>query len=576
MDFINRLNHAISGAQENLWSHISPEGRILGGCEGRLLETALTLHLLRVLECNDELQQRMAQFCWRFSGAARSLKGSKATYFDRLLSLVMATRALGKTLAEEEFEQLQRTLEKFSHPTQWRKRALVESLLADMRAVDCRVNLLSWEEVHDSGNQAWIVPILGGVRILQAHQRGELDAIDKGEVLELCEMQNQRGSWGQHIFGTAVILLALARVQRSGRVGPTTTHMSTTATTAAAAAADKAFDAAEANVVAETLERGLAFVLSHVREDGGVPFIPDEDTWVTCMGGLALLESGAFPTRLDRSIEYLRQQQRDNGGWAYTEGVEQTDADDSSMGLLLMARHGRAQNYDVIRKAVRYLAALQNEDGGFPTFLHGASSEAEITAKAIRAMSALGQAQEADLQKAWIWLLANQAEDGSFRTEWNACTTFPILHVMAAIASCRHLASQIDLTGLQERCVSYLLRHRRADGGWPMAPGDASSHPLSTAYALGALAYAGGVLSTAELKRSVEYLLQHQEDDGSFSSEADSLGPRPFIYDVPVLATIYSMWALSRVREAVLERDLAEEWSAVPRTWQRLRPVSNG
>jgi len=144
----------------------------------------------------------------------------------------------------------------------------------------------------------------------------------------------------------------------------------------------------------------------------------------------------------------------------------------------------------------------------------------------------------------------NQAEDGSFHTEWNLCSPFPIMHVLQATATCGHFCPA-DVISVRRRCVDYLLRHRRPDGGWAIHPDDHSTHSLSTAYAIGALAMIGYPLAAHELHRSAELVLASQRDDGTFEAPADSIGPRPFIVDVPALATVYSLWALSRVRDAL-------------------------
>ena len=49
----------------------------------------------------------------------------------------------------------------------------------------------------------------------------------------------------------------------------------------------------------------------------------------------------------------------------------------------------------------------------------------------------------------------------------------------------------------------------------------------------------------------MKLFLELQAGDGGFYSEGDSLGPRPFVYDVPLLASIYALLALSRSRRAL-------------------------
>jgi squalene-hopene/tetraprenyl-beta-curcumene cyclase len=511
-----RLEHALARAQARLCAAISPQGRVMAGCEGRALETALALHLLRTLGWYPDVQQRLEQHCRRYVAHASTATRSRAGALDRLLSLAVTKGVLATPLSGWELADLQRELSGFSHPSQWRKQALIQVLLAELGVFAPPSWGVPRERARSKANQVWVTLILTGVRILNALQRGRADEVHGEDIEFLVSMQAANGGWEQHILGTLVILSTLARL----------------------------------GCAPAAVARGVEFVLSNIRHDGGVPFIPNEDTWVTCMTGHVLLRSGYAASKLAHVAAYLRAQQRPDGGWAYAAGVTQSDADDTSVCLMFLARQGRAEHRAALCKAVRYLAALQNPDGGFPTFVHGASSEAEITAKALQSLGELGRSQERIVRNAWRWLLMNQAEDGSFRTEWNLCITFPIMHVLEASATCGHFCPA-DVISVRRRCVDFLLRHRRPDGGWAIHPDDRSTHSLSTAYALGALARIGYPLSTHELYRGAELVLASQREDGAFEAPADSIGPRPFIVDVPALATVYSYWALSRVRDAL-------------------------
>jgi squalene-hopene/tetraprenyl-beta-curcumene cyclase len=511
-----RLERAIALAQAKLFADIWPHGRVAAGCEGRALETALTLHLLRTSGGHREVQVRLEQYCRRYVAHGSTSSSSRAGRLDHLLSLAVTKGVLALPLSEHEVAGLQQVLSEFSHPTQWRKQALIHVLLAEIGVFPPPLLAIPRECARSRANHAWVALILTAIRILNALQTGRADEISGEDVQFLVAMQGENGGWEQHILGTLVILLTLARL----------------------------------GCARDSVTRGVQFVLSQVRKNGAVPFIPNEDTWVTCMTGHVLLQSGDFASRLGHVAAYLRAQQRPDGGWGYAEGVAQSDADDTSVCLMFLARQARADNRAAMGKAVRYLAALQNSDGGFPTFAHDAPSEAEITAKALQSLGELGRSQQGIVRKAWDWLLVNQREDGSFRTEWNLCSTFPILHVLEASETCGDF-SPATVMGVRRRCVNYLLRHRRPDGGWPIHPDDRGTHSLSTAYALGALARVRYPLSTRELCRSAELVLASQRDDGAFVAPADSIGPRPFIVDVPALATVYSLWALARVRDAL-------------------------
>nr|WP_276603021.1 prenyltransferase/squalene oxidase repeat-containing protein [Nannocystis pusilla] len=288
-----------------------------------------------------------------------------------------------------------------------------------------------------------------------------------------------------------------------------------------------------------------------MRPGGGVPFITNEDIWVTCLAGLVLTEARRPAHELQRCEQFLVSQQQADGGWGYAEGVSQTDADDTSVVLSLLARRNPLIHRPSIRRAVANLLALQNSDGGFPTFVRGAASEAEITAKSITALRASHMAPPAVIDAAWAWLARAQQPTGGFRGEWKLCVTYPAFHVINAAAGQRPGTRAADI---RRRCVGFLRDLRRGDGGWPIHPDDRRSHVLSTAYALAGLAACPGSLSSGELNESALALLAGQGRSGGFAAEADSLGPRPFVYDVPLLATLYSVWALARVRDLLSGR----------------------
>ncbi len=133
---LNKLNKAIPLAHKHIQSHILPNGRFLGGCKGRVLETSLTLHLLHVLGSKEELQQKNEQYLR--DHVLRLQGGSRANYLDRLLSLVLAKGVLNEALTEDEVDHLTNVLGKFSHPTQWRKLALINALLAEVTSCNTK------------------------------------------------------------------------------------------------------------------------------------------------------------------------------------------------------------------------------------------------------------------------------------------------------------------------------------------------------------------------------------------------------------------------------------------------------
>ena len=492
------------------------DGRLLAGCEGRALETALALHLFRSFGHAPELCIGMAAFCRRYL-AEEPAEISHAAQLDRRLSRVICQLVLHGGLGPGGLIALERALAEFDHPTLWRKRVLIEAILGELGGRPKAASPLPRTVVGAGVSHLWVSILLASIRALQLCHLGRADEVGEAELAAIVGTQSTDGSWEQHVLVTCVALLALARLGRASR----------------------------------SFALGLRFLERQLRPDGGVPFITNEDVWVTCLAGLVLTEARVAAPVVHRIERYLLPLQHADGGWAYAEGVTQTDADDSCVALTLLARRSSAQHAAPVRRAAAYVLALQNSDGGFPTFVRGAASDAEITAKAILALRTSGLGPPDVIEAAWSWLAQTQLASGGFRGEWKLCATYPAFHVINAAVGQRpgSRAAQV-----RRRCVAFLRGLRRRDGGWPVHPDDDHSHVLSTAYAIGGLSACPGSLTSRELSDSAWRLLAAQGSDGGFRASADSLGPRPFIYDVPLLATIYSVWALARVRDLLTGR----------------------
>lgn len=513
---LEQVEPALERAVQFVLDHRLPDGRLVGGCAGRALESALALHLLRARDHGSGLQAEIAGFCRRYLADGGD-DASHASRLDRTLSRILCELVLHGHLGDEGLASLHRTLAEFDHPTLWRKRVLVEVLLVELGALPASQTVLPLAVVRAESSHLWVTVLLMSIRALQLCHLGRGDEVGDDELATILGAQATDGSWEQHVLVTCVALLALTRL---GRASP---HCAV----------------------------GLAFLTGQLRPGGGVPFITNEDVWITCLAGLVLTEARLPAHELQRTEQFLVSLQRPNGGWAYAEGVSQTDADDTSVALSLLARRSPLLHRPSIRRAVAHLLALQNSDGGFPTFVRGAASEAEITAKSITALRTSGMAPPEVLDAAWAWLARAQQPGGGFRGEWKLCVTYPAFHVINAAAGQRPGTCAAEV---RRRCVGFLRDLRRRDGSWPIHPDDPHGHVVSTAYALGGLAACPGSLTSRELYESSLVLLAGQSRSGGFAAAADSLGPRPFVYDVPILATLYSLWALARVRDLLSGR----------------------
>lgn len=109
-------------------------------------------------------------------------------------------------------------------------------------------------------------------------------------------------------------------------------------------------------------------------------------TYTTIWGILAL---SAVGEDVSKSVEWLKRQQNEDGGFAWAPG-EKSDYDDTAAAIEALIAAGEKADSRVIRDAIEYLKSGQNDDGGFKYF--GTSpSNAASDAWILQAIVACGQ-----------------------------------------------------------------------------------------------------------------------------------------------------------------------------------------
>lgn len=274
---------------------------------------------------------------------------------------------------------------------------------------------------------------------------------------------------------------------------------------------------------------GVSFLVGGMRDDGSWPIDTNLATWVTTLSINALADCGAIEEFLtDKQREAVRswllgQQSRGRhpytmaraGGWSWTDlpgGVP--DGDDTSGALVALKKLGGID--DATRAAAvrgtEWLLALQNGDGGIPTFCRGWGrlpfdrSCAEITAHALQAFDAwrgevgkkLAKRIDAAAARAVGYLRAAQREDGSFVPLWfgsqgSASGENPTYGTARVVGALGRVGSWRDgrLAGIVARGAAWLVSAQNEDGGWGGDVGVESSVE-ETGLAVWALAGAEG------------------------------------------------------------------------------------
>ena len=526
------VHAAVDGAVGKLLRHVGRDGGVNRPCGSRAIESALTLHLLHDVPFHRRAAERLRSYCLAF-WESRHEKAAvhPLAEIDHVVSCALIAAALDLPEKRDLGEKLRERLTGFSHPSRDRKLHLFGVLLAELDPGMRSGSELPSGRVRSPSDQKWTRLLATASQVIDGIARASTDRVRLDVLEELSRSQLEDGSWECHILLTVTTLIALKKAGRHPGA----------------------------------VDRGIAFLMRQMRADGGIPFVPDVDIWLTALSGYALSGLRHLRPQVERMASYVWRHQLASGGWAFTPGIETADADDTGMCVLFLGKFAPSAYAGAIAGARQALLGFRNADGGFTTYVTGAASEAEITARAVMVLAQQADQYRPEIDAAIRWLEANQASDGTFRLEWTLCRTFPIAQVLWAIASLPPRCRRAD--EIRDRSVGHLLSTQNRDGGWGLVVG-AESRVLPTAYALIGLGRAQQGTTVDAITRAIEYLVSQQLADGGFESPSDALGPRPFLFEMDLFPTVYALLALSLV-DATLRRAVYAPQRPAPRAITR-------
>ena len=275
----------------------------------------------------------------------------------------------------------------------------------------------------------------------------------------------------------------------------------------------------------DSVRGGLRYLERAQNRDGGFGGAPGEGSsqLVSGWAALGLAAGGRHPLDVRRAgrtpIDFIR---AGVGSLRETGELERTILAVRGAGLDPRRFGGRNLIADLDRK--------RRPDGSF-------SGLANWTAFGIMALRASGRSPEsAAVRRAGAWLAAQQNDDGGFAFATRAGGSF----VDETGAALQGLAAAGRRGRVARRALSYLRRAQNADGGFGQADGH-KSNAQSTAWAVQGIVAGGGRPASfrQEGRSPLRYLATLQQGDGSFRYSRSSA-------QTPVWVTAQVVAALRR------------------------------
>jgi squalene-hopene/tetraprenyl-beta-curcumene cyclase len=339
-----------------------------------------------------------------------------------------------------------------------------------------------------------------------------------------------------------------------------------------------------------------------IEENGQLRLQPCKSpVWDTALSLIGLADAGQAPDseEITTAVQWLLDREvRTAGDWSKTlRGVEPggwffeyrnsyyPDVDDTAMVLIALARcrhHTRTACLGAVHRAVNWLVAMQNTNGGWGAFDRNIENEVlervpfadhnamldpacpDITARALEALSHYGyRVGQPPVDRAVKFILSRQEDTGAWFGRWGVNYIYGTWQVLVGLA-----AVGFDMTApAVRRAVRWLKEVQNPDGGWgescrsyddPSTAGQGESTASQTAWAvLGLLA--AGEQDSIEARAGVEYLVGTQNPDGTWA-EGPFTGtgfPRVFYLKYHMYPVYFPLMAIGRYGQAVGDKPIA-------------------
>jgi squalene-hopene/tetraprenyl-beta-curcumene cyclase len=285
------------------------------------------------------------------------------------------------------------------------------------------------------------------------------------------------------------------------------------------------------------IQKGIEFLVNSVCADGSWAIDSNLSIWVTTLSVNALQDELSLEQRETLRSWILSQQTKEvhpftgaapgAWGWSHLPGSV-PDCDDTPGAILALSHLGKLD--PSVGNGIRWMADLQNSDGGMPTFCRGWGklpfdrSGTDLTAHALRAIHLWEQQANGPIDRdlvavqmrAWKYLAKHQRSDGSWLPLWFGNQHAPD-DINPVYGTARVLAAYRDLGKVKnpeaQHGMAYLISVQNEDGGWGGDRGSPSSIE-ETALVIEVLWEM--VEDRSLLNKGVEYLVK-SVDEGTFT-----------------------------------------------------------
>lgn len=287
-------------------------------------------------------------------------------------------------------------------------------------------------------------------------------------------------------------------------------------------------------------QRAAQFLIDTVRADGSWSIDTDLACWVTSLAAKALGDDIDKKEELIAAIRNNAFTYQHNftgaqaGGWGWSDLPGAVpDADDTSGALVALYHLTNGEYCDEVGGGIEWLMALQNNDGGMPTFCKGWGklpfdrSCGDISAHALLAMelwydvlpSKIQTKCRRSINRLIDWMQHSQSAEGAWVPLWFGDQdapkeSSPVYGTATAVEYLTASKSK-QAHSMARRGAEYLAKAQNADGGWGGQKGVESKITL-TARALAALAATDDKQYRSAIERGFNYIY-HIWEQGELS-----------------------------------------------------------